>query len=62
MKTLSKISRKTKHGVLVCAGHSLPMIGRLLGHSKPETTARYAHLDLETLRKVTNSAGKAIAS
>ena len=25
-------------------GESLPMIGRLLGHSQVETTARYAHL------------------
>jgi integrase len=23
----------------------LPMIGKLLGHSQPQTTARYAHLD-----------------
>jgi site-specific recombinase XerD len=23
---------------------SLPMIGKLLGHSQPATTARYAHL------------------
>ena len=25
-------------------GHSLTMIGRLLGHRQPQTTARYAHL------------------
>ncbi len=25
-------------------GESLPMIGRLLGHTQVETTARYAHL------------------
>ena len=25
-------------------GESLPMIGKLLGHSQVETTARYAHL------------------
>ena len=26
------------------AGHSLPMIGQLLGHSAPRTTQRYVHL------------------
>jgi site-specific recombinase XerD len=25
-------------------GESLPMIGKLLGHSQMQTTARYAHL------------------
>ena len=25
-------------------GESLPMIGKLLGHNQPQTTARYAHL------------------
>ena len=29
-------------------GESLPMIGRLLGHSRIETTARYAHLARDT--------------
>jgi integrase len=30
--------------LLVSAGYGLPMIGALLGHSQPQTTARYAHL------------------
>jgi integrase len=29
---------------LASSGASLPLIGALLGHAKPETTARYAHL------------------
>jgi integrase len=29
---------------LVSGGASLPLIGALLGHSNPATTARYAHL------------------
>ena len=29
---------------LVSSGASLPLIGALLGHSSPTTTARYAHL------------------
>ena len=32
-------------------GETLPMIGRLLGHSQVETTARYAHLARETVRE-----------
>ncbi len=31
-------------------GESLPMIGRLLGHTQVETTARYAHLAEDSLR------------
>ena len=31
-------------------GESLPMIARLLGHRRVETTARYAHLERETVR------------
>jgi integrase len=38
-------------------GMSLPMIGALLGHSQPETTARYAHLAADPLR----AASEAIA-
>ena len=36
--------RHTFASIMVEAGHSLPMIGKLLGHSQPQTTARYAHL------------------
>ena len=32
-------------------GESLPMIGRLLGHTQVETTARYAHLAEDSLRE-----------
>ena len=32
-------------------GESLPMIGKLLGHSKVETTARYAHLARESVHE-----------
>jgi hypothetical protein len=32
------------------AGLGLPIIGKLLGHAQASTTARYAHLDAETLR------------
>jgi site-specific recombinase XerD len=36
--------------VAVVGGLSLPMIGALLGHSQPATTARYAHLAADPLR------------
>ena len=32
-------------------GEPLPMIGRMLGHSKIQTTARYAHLALDSVRE-----------
>lgn len=35
----------------VSAGHSLPMIGRLLGHTQVQTTARYAHLMTDPMHK-----------
>ena len=36
-------------------GESLPMIGKLLGHGKIETTARYAHLARDSVHE---SAGR----
>ena len=38
------------------ANLGLPVVGRLLGHSQPATTARYAHLDADPLRKASQSA------
>ena len=32
-------------------GESLPMIGKLLGHSQVETTARYAHLARDSVHE-----------
>ncbi|MCY4558110.1 MAG: site-specific integrase, partial [Chloroflexi bacterium] len=32
-------------------GEGLPIIGRLLGHRQAETTARYAHLDRDSVRQ-----------
>jgi integrase len=36
-------------------GLGLPIIGRLLGHTQPSTTARYAHLDNDPLRRASES-------
>ena len=45
---------------LVSAGLSLPVIGALLGHTQPGTTARYAHLHDDPLRKATERVGAII--
>ena len=46
---------------LASAGFSLPLIGALLGHSQPSTTARYAHLLDSPLRVATDRVGAVIA-
>ena len=46
---------------LASSGQSLPIIGALLGHSQPATTARYAHLLDDPLRAATERAGAIIA-
>jgi integrase len=52
--------RHTYASVLVSAGHSLPVIGALLGHTTPTTTARYSHLFDDPLRLATEQAGEII--
>jgi integrase len=39
------------------ASLGLPLVGKLLGHSQPQTTARYAHLDADPLRRAANLIG-----
>jgi integrase len=44
-------------------GLGLPIIGRLLGHAQTATTARYAHLDNDPLRRASEAiAGRIAAS
>lgn len=43
------------------SGLSLPMIGALLGHSQPNTTARYAHLSASPLHQAANAISQKIA-
>lgn len=45
---------------LASSGHNLPLIGQLLGHSNPQTTARYAHLLLDPQREATERVGQII--
>ena len=42
-------------------GESLPMIGRLLGHTQVETTARYAHLAQDSVRDAAERVAVSIA-
>ena len=48
--------------VAVGSGMSLPMIGKLLGHTQPGTTARYAHLAVDPLRAASNLIGAEISA
>jgi integrase len=41
-------------------GLSLPIIGRLLGHTQPKTSARYAHLADDPLREAAEKIGRVI--
>ena len=44
------------------SGLGLPIIGKLLGHRNPETTARYAHVDAEPLRIAANRIADQLAA
>ncbi len=44
------------------AGMSLPVIGKLLGHTQPITTARYAHLAADPIRQAANQIGSEIST
>jgi integrase len=46
--------RHTYASILASQGHSLALIGALLGHSQTQTTKRYAHLLDDPLREATN--------
>jgi integrase len=53
--------RHTYASVLASAGLSLPIIGALLGHTTPTTTARYAHLFDDPLRAAAERASVIIS-
>jgi integrase len=52
--------RHTYASMLASANISLPTIGALLGHTQPQTTARYAHLFDDPLRAATERVGAII--
>ena len=43
-------------------GESLPMIGKLLGHTQVQTTARYAHLANESVKASGSRVGDSFAA
>jgi integrase len=53
--------RHTYASILAGAGMSLPLIGALLGHTQPATTARYAHLLDDPLRQATERVGAVLS-
>lgn len=52
--------RHTYASILASAGLSLPVIGALLGHTQPNTTARYSHLFDDPLREATERVGQVL--
>jgi integrase len=44
------------------ASLGLPIIGKLLGHSQPSTTHRYAHLDADPMRRAADTIGATISA
>jgi integrase len=59
-------SPMTRHSSTVRAGLplglGLPIIGKLLGHTQASTTARYAHLDADPLRRASEHIGSHLAA
>lgn len=53
--------RHTYASVLASSGHSLLIIGKLLGHTKASTTMRYAKLYDDPLREATERVGAVVA-
>jgi integrase len=52
--------RHTHASILVSSGLSLPVIGKILGHTQASTTHRYAHLADEPLRAAAELAAASI--
>jgi integrase len=54
--------RHTFASTAVASGQGLPMIGKLLGHSQVQTTARYAHLAADPVKSAADQVSMSIAS
>jgi integrase len=50
--------RHTFASIAAGAGHSLPIIGKLLGHTQAATTARYAHIAANPAREAIDKIGE----
>jgi integrase len=54
--------RHTYASIGAGASMGLPIIGKLLGHSKTETTSRYAHLDSDPMHRAVETIGATISA
>ena len=54
--------RHTFASIGASASLGLPIVGKLLGHTQSATTARYAHLESDPLRRASNSIGNQISA
>jgi integrase len=54
--------RHTHASFGAAGGLGLPVIGKLLGHKQVATTARYAHLDIDPLRRASEHIGGQLAN
>jgi integrase len=54
--------RHTFASTAVAAGQGLPMIGKLLGHTQVQTTARYAHLAADPVKTAADQVSASIAA
>jgi integrase len=54
--------RHTFASVGINSGQSLTLIGKILGHSKAQTTLRYSHLDDHPVRRATEEIGSGLAA
>ena len=53
--------RHTFASIAVASGQGLPMIGKLLGHTQVQTTARYAHLAADPVLAAADQVSKSLA-
>ena len=54
--------RHTFASTAVASGQGLPMIGKLLGHTQVQTTARYAHLAADPVKAAADQVASSIAA
>jgi integrase len=54
--------RHTFASTAVAVGQGLPMIGKLLGHTEVQTTARYAHLAVDPFQTAADAVSRQLAT
>ena len=61
MSLFSKADDNLLVETILLVGEGLPMIGKLLGHTQVQTTARYAHLANDPVKSAANRIATRIA-